>query len=154
MGLAAYAGAAIAGSDPIKTGIQGFTYDMRTAILPFVFIFNTQLLMISGVAENGDIIWLNNVFVLAWVFVVSLFAIFAFASFMQGYFADDCNWLERLLLLAIAILIFRPALVAGDIGLPRELIQAVAVAVYIALYFYQKRRRKQREPGTPAAQAG
>ena len=154
VGLAAYAGAAIARSDPIKTGIQGFTYDMRTAILPFVFIFNTQLLMISGVAENGDIIWLNNVFVLAWVFVVSLFAIFAFASFMQGYFADDCNWLERLLLLAIAILIFRPALVAGDTGLPRELIQAVAVAVYIALYFYQKRRRKQREPGTPAAQAG
>jgi TRAP-type uncharacterized transport system fused permease subunit len=110
--------------------------------------------MIKGVAENGDIIWLNNVFVLAWVFVISLFAIFAFASFMQGYFADDCNWLERLLLLAIAILIFRPALVAGDTGLPRELIQAVALALYFALYFYQKRRRKQRQPDAPAAQAG
>lgn len=155
VGLAAYAGAAIAGSDPIKTGIQGFTYDMRTAILPFVFIFNTQLLMISGVAENGDIIWLNNIFVLAWVFVVSLFAIFAFASFMQGFFADDCNWPERIVLLAVSILMFRPALVVGDDGgIPRELIQAVALGIYIAMYFYQKRRRRQREPGAPAAQAG
>ena len=47
VGLAAYAAAAIAKSDPIKTGIQGFIYDLRTAILPFMFIFNTQLLMIG-----------------------------------------------------------------------------------------------------------
>ena len=154
VGLAAYAGAAIAGSDPIKTGIQGFTYDMRTAILPFVFIFNTELLMISGVAANGDIIWLNNVFLLAWVFVVSLFAMFAFAAFMQGFFADDCNWLERLVLLALSILMFRPSLVSDDIDLPRQLIQAVALALYALMYLYQKRRRKQRQLDAPAAQAG
>jgi len=128
---------------------------MRTAILPFVFIFNTQLLMISGVGENGEIIWLNNVFVLAWVFVVSLFAIFAFASFMQGFFADNCNWPERILLLALSILMFRPALVVGDDGvIPREAVQAAALGIYIAMYFYQKRRRQRREPDTPAAQPG
>jgi len=154
VGLAAYAAAAIAQSNPIKTGIQGFTYDLRTAILPFVFIFNTELLMIAGVADNGDIIWLESIPALAWVFVVALFAMFAFASFMQGFFVDDCNWLERLVLLAVAVLMFRPALVADHVGLPREVIQAVALAVYAALYFYQKRRRKQREPDAPAAQAG
>ncbi len=47
VGLAAFAAAAIARSDPIKTGIQGFTYDIRTAILPFMFIFNTELLLID-----------------------------------------------------------------------------------------------------------
>ena len=47
VGLAAFAAAAIAKSDPIRTGIQGFTYDIRTAILPFMFIFNTQLLLIG-----------------------------------------------------------------------------------------------------------
>ena len=47
VGLAAYAAAAISKGDPIKTGVQGFIYDMRTAILPFLFIFNTQLLMIG-----------------------------------------------------------------------------------------------------------
>ena len=76
--------------------------------MPFVFIFNTELLMIVGVAESGEIIWLDNLVLLAWVFVVSLFAMFAFASFMQGFFADDCNWFERILLLVLAILMFRP----------------------------------------------
>lgn len=47
VGLAAFAAAAIAKSDPIRTGIQGFTYDIRTAILPFMFIFNTQLLLMG-----------------------------------------------------------------------------------------------------------
>jgi len=47
VGLAAFAAAAIAQSDPIRTGIQGFTYDIRTAILPFLFIFNTELLLIG-----------------------------------------------------------------------------------------------------------
>ena len=36
-------------SDPIKTGIQGFAYDIRTAILPFMFFFNPKLLLIDGV---------------------------------------------------------------------------------------------------------
>ena len=47
VGLAAFAAAGISGGDPIRTGIQGFTYDIRTAILPFIFIFNNELLMIG-----------------------------------------------------------------------------------------------------------
>ncbi|MEL0611479.1 hypothetical protein, partial [Vibrio echinoideorum] len=45
--LSAFAAAAISKSDPIRTGIQGFTYDIRTAILPYMFIFNTQLLLMG-----------------------------------------------------------------------------------------------------------
>ena len=90
---------------------------MRTAILPFVFIFNTELLMISGVAANGDIIWLNDPIGIVWVFAVSLIAMFAFAAFMQGYFADHCNWAERIFLLALAIGMFRPGLISDEIGL-------------------------------------
>ena len=47
VGLAAYAAAAISKGDPIRTGIQGFSYDIRTAILPFMFIFNTSILLID-----------------------------------------------------------------------------------------------------------
>ena len=47
VGLAAFAAAAISGGDPIKTGVQGFMYDIRTALLPFLFIFNTELLLID-----------------------------------------------------------------------------------------------------------
>ena len=38
VGLAAFAAAAISGGDPIKTGVQGFMYDIRTAVLPFLFL--------------------------------------------------------------------------------------------------------------------
>ncbi|MCH8951772.1 MAG: TRAP transporter permease, partial [Proteobacteria bacterium] len=47
VGLAAFAAAAISGGDPIKTGIQGFMYDIRTALLPFMFVFNTDLLLVD-----------------------------------------------------------------------------------------------------------
>ena len=147
VGLAAYAAAAIAKSDPIKTGIQGFTYDMRTAILPFVFIFNTELLMISGLAPNGDIIWIDNIFSLIWVFGISLIAMFAFAAFMQGYFADNCNWIERIILLGLAIGMFRPALITDEIGLQREIVQGLGVVIWVLMYLYQKRRKKGRGEG-------
>jgi TRAP-type uncharacterized transport system fused permease subunit len=54
VGLAAYAAAAISRGDPIKTGVQGFAYDIRTALLPFMFIFNTDLLLIDPAVLGGD----------------------------------------------------------------------------------------------------
>jgi TRAP-type uncharacterized transport system fused permease subunit len=147
VGLAAYAAAAIAKSDPIRTGIQGFTYDLRTAILPFVFLFNTELLMISGLTPDGAIIWLNDPIALVWVFVAALVAMFAFASFLQGYFADDCNWAERIFLLVLALAMFRPALVTDQIGLAREIVQGIGIVLWLAMYFYQKRRKARRDGG-------
>ena len=76
VGLAAYAAAAIAKSPPIPTGIQGFMYDIRTAILPFMFIFNSDLI-------------LHNVY--SWpmgimIFILACLGNFAFASATQGFF--------------------------------------------------------------------
>src|SRR5512133_352621 len=47
VGLASFAAAAIAKADPIKTGITAFWYSIRTCILPFMFIFNNELLLIG-----------------------------------------------------------------------------------------------------------
>jgi len=47
VGLATFAAAAISGEDAIKTGIQGARYALRTVILPFIWIFNPQLLLID-----------------------------------------------------------------------------------------------------------
>ena len=47
VGLAAYAAAAIAGADPMKVGWQGTWYELRTLLLPFIFIFNPELLLID-----------------------------------------------------------------------------------------------------------
>lgn len=53
VGLAAFAAAAISKYDPIETSIIGCAYDVRTAILPFLFIFNTDLLSINvGLAKG------------------------------------------------------------------------------------------------------
>ena len=98
VGLAAFAAAAIARSDPIRTGIQGFTYDIRTAVLPFMFIFNTELLLIG---VDG---WLG----LALVVSSALIAMLVFATATQGYWLTKTRWYETLGLLLIAFTLFRP----------------------------------------------
>ncbi|WP_341662627.1 TRAP transporter permease [Vibrio sp.] len=98
VGLAAFAAAAIAKSDPIRTGIQGFTYDIRTAILPFMFIFNTQLLLI-GI----DTWWHLLLTVLS-----SIAAMLIFSAATQGWWFTKNKWWETLLLLLLTFTFFRP----------------------------------------------
>ncbi|MBT5674144.1 MAG: TRAP transporter permease [Rhodospirillaceae bacterium] len=140
VGLAAYAAAAIGRTDPIKTGIQGFTYDLRTAILPFIFLFNTELLMIDGVAADGTVVWIDNPLRLIWIFVVSLLAMFSFAAAIQGFFAERCSIVERLLLLAFCVLLFRPSVAAEPLDIPRELLQGLAIVACALLYTVQRLR--------------
>jgi len=98
VGLAAYAAAAIAKSDPIRTGIQGFTYDIRTAILPFMFVFNSDLLLI-GITSLWHVIF---------IFVTGVSAMFAFASLTQNYFITKNRIYESVLLAAIVLMGLRP----------------------------------------------
>jgi TRAP transporter 4TM/12TM fusion protein len=100
VGLAAFAAAAIAKSDPIRTGIQGFTYDIRTAILPFMFIFNSDLLLI------GITSWWH----IAFVFVTGVLAMFAFASLTQNYFIAKNRIYESVLFAGIVLMGLRPQL--------------------------------------------
>ncbi len=98
VGLAAFAAAGISGGDPIRTGIQGFGYDIRTAILPFIFIFNTELLMI-GIGN-----WTHLVIVVC----ASIFAMLVFASATQQYLVTTNKIWESLVLLLVAFAMFRP----------------------------------------------
>ena len=98
VGLAAFAAAGISGGDPIKTGIQGFTYDIRTAVLPFIFIFNTQLLMI-GIDH-----WYHLLVIIA----SAVLAMLAFAAATQGYFLTKSRIYETAALLLVAFTLFRP----------------------------------------------
>jgi len=98
VGLAAFAASAIAHSDPIRTGIQGFTYDIRTGILPFLFIFNTELLMI-GIES-----WWHLLLTLA----SAVMAMLMFAAATQGFFFVKSRWWETIALLLISFTLFRP----------------------------------------------
>ncbi len=98
VGLASYAAAGIARCDPIAAGVQAFFYSIRTAILPFMFIFNTQLLMI-GVDS-----W--------WIFLLTvssaILANLMFAAATQGWFVTRSRVYESLLLLLVTFSLFRP----------------------------------------------
>lgn len=98
--LAAFAASAISRADPIKTGFQAFFYEIRTAILPVVFIFNHELLLI-GVES----FWHGLM-----VFVVSLIAILCFSSLTQNYMLVRNKWYEGVLLAVIVVGLFRPTI--------------------------------------------
>ncbi|KFI09364.1 TRAP transporter permease [Vibrio coralliilyticus] len=98
VGLAAFAAAAIAKSDPIRTGIQGFTYDIRTAILPFMFIFNTQLLLMG----------IDSWWHLLLTIISSVIAMLIFSAATQGWWFTKNKWWETVLLLVLTFTFFRP----------------------------------------------
>jgi TRAP transporter 4TM/12TM fusion protein len=98
VGLAGYAAAAISGADPVKTGVQAFRYEMRTALLPFIFIFNQEVILI-GVHSP-----LHFVLVLG----TCLVAMMLFVAVSQGIFVSRNRWYEALVLLAVAFVLVRP----------------------------------------------
>lgn len=98
VGLAAFAAAAISGADPIRTGVQGFIYDIRTAVLPFMFIFNTQLLMID----------IDGVLEFVVVVASAVCAMLMFAAATQGYWLVRSRLWETAALLLVAFSLFRP----------------------------------------------
>ncbi|MCL5040992.1 MAG: TRAP transporter permease [Gammaproteobacteria bacterium] len=97
VGLASFAASAVSGGDPLRTGFQAFYYSLRTAALPFLFIFNTDLLLI-------DVSWLHGMV----IFVVATLAMLMFAAATQGWFLVRSRWYESLLLLLVAFTLFRP----------------------------------------------
>jgi len=101
VGLASYAAAAISGGDPLKTGVQAFWYSLRTAILPIVFLFNHELLLIG--VEN---IWHALV-----VIITSLIGILVFTAATQGWFINKMRWYEIIVFLFIALSFLRPGFI-------------------------------------------
>lgn len=97
VGLASFAAAAVSKGDPIRTGVTAFYYSLRTAALPFLFIFNTDLLLIGVDFWHGVLI-----------FIVATIAMLIFAAGTQGYFLVRSRWYESLLLLLVAFTLFRP----------------------------------------------
>ncbi len=97
-GLAAYAAAAISGADPIKTGLQGFWYEIRTGLLPFIFIFNTEILLID----------VGSVSHFLFIVGCSILAMGCFVAATQNWLLTRNRWYETIALLLICFTLFRP----------------------------------------------
>ena len=98
VGLAAYAAAGIAKSPPLLTGFVAFWYSIRTGILPFMFIFNTQLLMIGVDSIPSFLLTVVSATVASLLFVAA----------SQNWFLTRCKWYEVILLLVLTFSFFRP----------------------------------------------
>lgn len=103
VGLASFAAAAVSGGDPIRTGFTAFFYSLRTAALPFLFIFNPTLIL-YGV----DLGTIEGIVRAVFVFVVATFAMLLFAAATQGYFLARSRIHESAALLLVAFTLFVP----------------------------------------------
>jgi TRAP-type uncharacterized transport system fused permease subunit len=133
VGLAAYAAAAIAKSPPIPTGIQGFMYDIRTAILPFMFIFNSDLIL------HNINSWPQGLL----IFAMACVGNFAFASATQGWFVAKNRFYEIPLFLTVTVILMRPGLIASWVGIPYEqryYVYLMGIALWGLVYLMQRPR--------------
>jgi TRAP-type uncharacterized transport system fused permease subunit len=143
VGLAAYAAAAIAKSPPVPTGLQGFMYDIRTAILPFMFIFNTDLILHNVTSWSQGLL----------IFVMACIGNFAFASATQNWFVARNRIWEIPLFLLVTFILMRPDAVAPILGLPHEQrywVYPIGLAIFGLLYLMQR----PRIPRATATQSG
>jgi TRAP-type uncharacterized transport system fused permease subunit len=135
VGLAAYAAAAIAKSPPIATGIQGFMYDIRTAILPFMFIFNTDLIL------HNIYSWPQGLL----IFAMACMGNFAFASATQGWLVTKNKFYEIPLLLCVTFILMRPDQIASWLGMAhdqRYWTYPMGLALFGIIYLMQRPRQK------------
>ncbi len=151
VGMAAYASAAIAKSDPIVTGIQAFIYDIRTALLPFMFFFNNELLLIGGVdpADPNDAkswVWITNPFEIAIIFGGAILGMFAFTSATQSFVLTRINTIERIMLIAVIPFMMLPKIVAAKLGLPSHYLSyVIGLIIYGIVYFGQRVKYKKQQ---------
>jgi TRAP transporter 4TM/12TM fusion protein len=103
VGLAAYAASAIAESEPIPTGIQGFLYDIRTSCIAFMFVFNPDLIL------HGINSWPHALL----IFAMAIVGMSAFECFAQGWCFTRNRWYELPFFLGAALILFHPGAVAS-----------------------------------------
>jgi len=136
VGLAAYAAAAIAKSAPIPTGIQGFMYDIRTAILPFMFIFNGDLILHNINSWPAGLL----------IFAMACLGNFAFASATQGWLVAKNRFYEIPLLLCATFVLMRPDAIASLFGVAHDKrfwMYLIGLAIFALTYVLQRPRRPQ-----------
>ena len=122
--LAAYAGSAIAGSNPMKTGINATKLAIAAFIVPYIFCMNTSMLLVdAGALEIIEII------------ITSLLGIFGVAACMNGHLFKEIPWPLRIILGVAGIATMYPTLITDVVGL------AVMAIIFAVQYFTAKKAK-------------
>jgi TRAP transporter 4TM/12TM fusion protein len=102
--LAAYAGAALAGSDPMRTSVESFKIGLAAFVVPFMFFYSSAMLM------RGS--WLEIIH----VFITASIGIYLLSAAVQGWFAGPLGWIWRAILLVAALSMIKAGWMSDVIG--------------------------------------
>ncbi len=127
--LAAYAGAGIARSDPWKTGLAAFQLGIAGFIIPFMFVYAPELLMIGH--------WTGILLAVC----TAMFGIVCLAASVQRCLLIRATWPETVALMAAALLLIKPGWITDLAG----------IALFTLAFLSQFLRKKK---GGPEPQAG
>ena len=105
--LAAYAGAAIAQANPMKTAVTATKLAIGAFIVPYVFALNPMMLFVNVTSALEVVL----------IVLTSLVGIFAVSAALEGYFICKMTWYHRLLSAVGGLLLIYPGIVTDSIGL-------------------------------------
>ncbi|WP_313661158.1 TRAP transporter permease [Acinetobacter variabilis] len=134
--LAAFAGAGIAGGDPMRTGFLALRLSLAGFIVPFLFVYNPAMLMIdtTDIAVNAKEFGLPAWNVILSITVTSIVGILALGAAVEGYFKTAMNWFWRIFLGVGALMMIVPETMTDIIG---------TIMVIIAIGFNIIQARKE-----------
>ena len=121
--LAAYAGAAISGGNPIKTGVIATRLAIAAFIIPYMFVLNPSMLLID-----------SHIFDVVQIICTSLIGMFAISAGLEGYMKRAMPWWQRLLSIGAGLALIDPGLITDICG--------IAVIVFIAILQYGNKGKK------------
>lgn len=131
--LAAFAGAGIAGGDPMRTGFQALKLSLAGFIVPFLFVYNPAMLMIdtTNVAVNAREFAFPAWTTIVSITVTSVIGILALGSAVEGYFKTYLNWFWRIFLGVGALCMIIPETITDIVGIIMVII-AITVNIITA----------------------
>lgn len=141
--LAAFAGAGIAGGDPMRTGFQALRLSLAGFIVPFLFVYNPAMLMIdtTDIAVNAKEFTLPAWNVILSITITSIAGILALGAAVEGYFKTSMNWFWRIFLGVGALMMIVPETITDIVG-------TVMVIIAIGFNVIQARKENTASPKT------
>ncbi len=131
VGLCAYAAAGISGADPVKTGLKSFRLDLAAFTLPFMFIYNTKLLMMN-----------TTILELCYMIPICIIGMFCWSVFIQGFWIVKTYLLERIVFLGLAFLLVNPSgITVMKMEINQHVINVFAIIIMVVIYYWQKSRK-------------
>ena len=123
--LAAYAGAAISGGNPLKTGVIATRLAIAAFIIPYIFVLNPSMLLLD-----------SHILDVVQIIITSLIGMFAISGGMEGFMKKKLPWWQRLLAVGAGLALIDPGIVTDICGI-------VVIAFIVILQYVIKDKKKE-----------